>query len=274
MHQLFLPVLKELCVNRRLCTAVGVESSCIYRITAQKASVQEREGAELHESARWAIAARSLTVAHAVFPWGPWRGKSQKNYCLFPMRRDASGGYLVMSSCPKTQMFWRANQKQVLSSFPSLMFSSLYDPPGKHWQTNSSLQPRGRRQIRTAKDCYPSRSFIPSFSDFWDLHSYRSISQAHRGMCHGAVSGLYGTLWEAFTVICPRKPEGLFQYHKNWAKANSQILGRKQPRITNSRYHLPLGAITVANDSAFCWQDESLREAKQKEKYFTILGWL
>lgn len=90
----------------------------------------------------------------------------------------------------------------------------------------------------------------------------------------------YITFWEDFTVLCPRKPGGdraLFNTTATELKQVARFLGRKQPkepqelkpRVTNSRYHLPLSAITAAHGFAFCWQDESLREAKQREKYFT-----
>lgn len=80
-------------------------------------------------------------------------------------------------------------------------------------------------------------------------------------------------------LAAPGKLEGtgLLQHHSNKARANSQILGRKQPKepqelkapVTNCRSHPALGAIAAANDFAFHWRDVSLRGVEQGEKYLT-----
>lgn len=175
---------------------------------------------------------------------------------------------------------WDANvlggkSKPVLSLPPSLLLFGLYGPPGKHLQTSSCLQPCDRRQIRTAKDCHPSWFFIRQAFEIFEIYTAIGAPARPRGMRRVTMSPCRKTS----LLFAPGNLEGtgLLQHHSNTAKANSQILGRKQPkepqelkaRVTNSSYHLPLGAITAANDFAFCWQDESLREAKQKEKYFT-----
>lgn len=138
MHRLFLPTLKEL---HRGC---GSRSSCAYRIISQKdAGVQQGEPQDPGHR-------EQLTP----FPQGP---KSQQN-CPFPKRRDASGG---LSSHSETQI------KASLSSPRPLLLSSPCGPPGKHWQTSTSLQ-------ETDQDCQGLTPITilhtPSFGDFLEIH--------------------------------------------------------------------------------------------------------
>lgn len=225
LHNLFLPTLKELCGE------YGCRSSCGCRIISQKAGVQQGEPQHPgHEE--------QLSLS----PLGP---KSQQN-CLFPTRMDTSGGHCSHS---ETQM--KGKSKQALISPLSLLLSSPCGPPGKHWQSRSSLQ-------ETDQDCQGLTPIIilqiPSFGGFLEVHMALGAAARPKEGCAMWLHHLLGR----FHCSLPQETwrgQGSFNTTATELKQAARFLGRQQPkepqelkpRVTNSSYHLPLGAITAAH---------------------------
>lgn len=256
---------RQLHVFKTTSVSCGVESSCIHRITAPKSSCAGKGGSRA--VSRWATVSRTQAAVHSL-PSGHDAVKTTKMTCLFPMRTDASGHRWPFLATLRHKHFGGQKSKQALSLPTSLL------PLGSHGPADQRLCSALWQE--TDQDCQGlSPTTVLHTPSLGDPHSYRSTSQTHTGIHPVAFSSCRKPL--LFFAPGNLEGTGLLLHHSNWANADRQILDRKQPKepqelnpgVANSRYHLPLDAITAANDFAFCWQDESLREAKQKEKYFT-----